>query len=281
MIYLSNGIISAEISEIGAELKSLKKNGYEYMWYADPQIWGSSAPVLFPILCALKNDRYILDGKSYQMPKHGFVRSEKFSVENVSDTSVTLLYTDNEKTLEVYPFKFEFRVIFALKGSSVEIEYKVNNINDREMYFSVGAHEAFATPEGIEDYDLIFPYKEDFETVLLNGGLLQKHTMTVAKNTEYLPLYDKYFVLDTLIFKNLRSREVILKNRKTERAVKVEFPNCDYIAFWHKHSAPYLCIEPWSGLPDNDDTDHNIKTKEGILTLEARGEYSNIHTITV
>ena len=31
MIYLSNGILSAEISEIGAEIKSLKKDGYEYM----------------------------------------------------------------------------------------------------------------------------------------------------------------------------------------------------------------------------------------------------------
>ena len=281
MLYLSNGIISAEISELGAELKSLKKDGFEYIWCGDARVWGNTAPVLFPILCALKDGKYILDGKTYEMTKHGFVRDKEFTVESMSDTSVTLFCRDNEATLKVYPFSFEFRVIFTLIDNSLKVEYKVNNKNDREMYFSVGAHEAYATPEGIEDYDIIFPNKEDLETVLLAGGLLQNSTRTIGKNTEYLPLYDKYFMLDTLIFRNLRSRELILKNRKTDRAVRVEFPNCDYLAFWHKPSAGYICIEPWSGLPDRADTDQDIKTKEGIITLAPRSEYSNIHTITI
>ena len=193
MVYLANGIISAEISEIGAEIKSLKKDGYEYMWCGDPQVWGSTAPVLFPILCGLKDNQYILDGKTYEMTKHGLARGKEFAVESVTDTSVTMLYTQNEQTLRAYPFEFEFRVIFTLIGNSLQVEYRVCNLNDREMYFSVGAHEAYATPEGIEDYDIIFPHKENLETYLQAGGLLQKKTVTIGKNTEYLPLYDKYF----------------------------------------------------------------------------------------
>ena len=281
MIYLSNGILSAEISEIGAEIKSLKKDGYEYMWSGDPRVWGNTAPVLFPILCILKDNQYILNGKTYEMTKHGLVRGKEFTVESATDTSVTMLYTHNEQTLHMYPYEFEFRVIFTLNGNSVKVEYRVTNPNDVDMYFSVGAHEAYATPEGIEDYDIIFPHKENLETHLLAGGLLQKNTMTIGKNTEYLPLYDKYFILDTLIFKNLKSKELVLKNRKTDRAIKVEFPDCDYLAIWHKPSAGYVCIEPWSGLPDNVDTNYDITTKEGIMTLAPHKEYSNVHTITV
>ncbi len=281
MVKLDNGIISAMISENGAELKSLKKDGYEYMWGGDKRVWGNTAPVLFPIIGFLKDGRYTLDGKAYNMTKHGIVRGKEFSVESQSDTSVTLIYTDNEETFKMYPYKFEFRVIFTLCESSLKVEYRVDNKSDREMYFSVGAHEAYATPEGIEDYDIIFPNKEDFETLLYNGGLLQRNTMTIARNTNFLPLYDKYFILDTLMFKGLRSRELIFKNRKTDRSIKIEFPDCDYLAIWHKVSAGYLCIEPWSGLPDFEDTSGDIKQKAGIMSLEAGGVYSNVHTITV
>ncbi len=281
MIYLKNENLEAQISENGAQLKSLKKDGYEYIWNGDARIWGDTAPVLFPILCSLKDGKYILDGKTYNMTKHGFVRRALFEVESASDISVTLLYTENESTLEMYPFCFEFRVIFTLTGSSLKVEYRVNNNNDCEMYFSVGAHEAYATPDGVENYDIIFPEKEDLETVLLHNGLLQEHTSLVAKNTEYLPIYEKYFMLDTLIFRNLKSRELVLKNRVTDRSIKVEFPNCDYLGIWHKMSAGYLCIEPWAGLPDHYNTDNDITKKEGIVTLAPRGVYSNIHTITV
>ncbi len=282
MIYLSNGILSAQISENGAEIKSLQKDGNESMWSGDPAVWGNTAPVLFPILCFLKDGKYQLNGQFYNMTKHGFLRGKDFSVENATDTSVTMLYTQNAETLAMYPFDFEFRAIFTLLENSLQVEYRVTNPNDSEMYFSVGAHEAYATPEGVEDYDLIFPCKEDLESYLLKDSLLSNETLTIGKNTEYLPIYDKYFPpLDTLIFKHLKSKEVLLRNRKTGRSVHVAFPHCDYLAIWHKPSAPYLCIEPWSGLPDRTDTDYDFTKKEGILTLKAHQEYRNIHTITV
>ncbi len=281
MIKLNNGIISAEISECGAEIKSLKKNGYEYMWCGDPRVWGNTAPILFPVLCFLKDGKYILDGKTYHMTKHGFLRNKPFTVEAATDTSVTMLYTQNKETLKMYPYDFEFRAIFTLEGSSLSVEYRVKNNTDRIMYFSVGGHEAYATPEGVEDYDIIFEKKEDLDSYLNITGLLGRDTVCIGKNTEYLPLYDKYFVLDTLLFKHLNSKSLVLRNRKTEKAIRVDFPHCDYLAIWHKPSAGYICIEPWSGLPDNEDTDCDFTKKEGNMTLAPFLEYSNIHKITV
>ncbi len=281
MIYLSNDKISVEISELGAEIKSLKKDGYEYIWSGDARVWGNTAPILFPIIGFLKDNKYTIGGEEYKMAKHGILRGKNFTVENASKTSVTMLYTDNEETRKVYPFSFEFRAVFTVNENSLSVEYSVNNKNDGEMYFSVGAHEAYATPEGVEDYDIIFEKKENLESYLMDGGLLTPKTLNVGMDTEYLPIYEKYFMLDTLIFKGLSSKSVTLRNRKSARCVKVDFPNCDYLAIWHKPSAGYLCIEPWSGLPDNENTSGNITEKEGIIRLAPHCNYSNIHTITV
>lgn len=281
MIGLTNGIITVQISKLGAELKSLKKDNQEYMWHGDPLVWAGTSPVLFPMLCALKDGKYILNGKEYNLEKHGFARNKIFEVENATDYSATFLLKEDSETFKSFPFKFEFRVIYTLLDDSLQVEYNVKNLSENTMYFSVGAHEAYATAEGIEDYDIIFPEKEIFETLLLNGGLLQNHTMLIAKNTNVLPLYDKYFILDTLIFKNLKSKSCVLKNRKTERAINVDFPDCDYLAIWHKMSAGYICIEPWSGLPDSESSNHDITSKEGIISLGAGKEYSNVHTITI
>ncbi len=281
MITLKNENLTAQISEFGAELKSLKKDGYEYLWQGDPQVWPKTAPVLFPILCFLKDDKYILNGNEYNMQKHGFARDKTFFVESADDTKAVFLLKEDEQTLKIYPFKFELRLIFTLLCNGLKVEYNVKNVNDNHMYFSVGAHEAYVTPEGIEDYDIIFPEKEVFDSWLLNGGLLQNNTMLIAKNTNVLPLYDKYFILDTLIFKDLKSKSCILRNRKTERAVKIDYPDCDYLAIWHKPSAGYICIEPWSGLPDNENSNYDITKKEGIIKLEKGCEYKNSHTITI
>ena len=45
----------AEIAHMGAQLESLKDaDGREYMWQRDPQWWGGCAPVLFPMVGALR-----------------------------------------------------------------------------------------------------------------------------------------------------------------------------------------------------------------------------------
>ncbi|MBE6581758.1 MAG: aldose 1-epimerase family protein [Ruminococcaceae bacterium] len=281
MITIKNEILSCEIKQNGAEIKSLKKGETEYIWCSDPKFWGKSAPVLFPCIGSSKDDKYTLNGKTYPMKKHGFLIDADFTVEERTDSSVTLLYTHNEKTLEVYPYEFEFRAVFTLVGSSLKVEYRVNNLTDDTMYFSVGAHEAYATPGGVEEYDIMFPYKEDLDAILLDGPLVIDETKTFAKKVDCFSIYEKYFELDTLIFRKLKSKEVTLRNRLTDRTVKVEYPDCDYIAFWHEPGSKFLCIEPWTSLTANANGDYDITKKEGIVSLAPNGVYSNTHIITV
>ena len=73
---MENAFAHVEVDELGAQLHSLRrrKDGYEYLWQGDPAIWPGQAPILFPIVGSLAEERYWLGGQPYQMPRHGFAR---------------------------------------------------------------------------------------------------------------------------------------------------------------------------------------------------------------
>ena len=162
MIKLQNEFVTASISEVGAELKSLVCNQTEYIWEGRPEVWGFSCPLLFPICGGLKDDKYLYDSKEYILPKHGFARTAQFEVERADDTFAVFCTKSNSETKKSYPFDFELRVIYTLCQKSLKIEYEVCNKGEKTMYFSIGSHEGYYTPEGIEDYDVIFPQNEKF-----------------------------------------------------------------------------------------------------------------------
>ncbi len=279
MVLLRNKTIACEINEIGAEIRSVKQNGTERMWNGVKEVWGGVAPLLFPICGGLRDDKFIFDGKEYTLQKHGYARFMKYEVEKQSETSVTFLHKSNEETLKSFPFSYELRVIYTLSDNTVSVSYEVNNTDSKKMYFSIGSHEGYATPEGIEDYDIIFPNKETLNAYMLDGNLLQKNTLPIIKDSNVLPLYDKYFTVDALVFKDLKSESATLRNRKTGKSVTVSFPGKPYFLLWHKHSAPYMCIEPWAGIQDPQDSDYDITKKEGIIELPVGETYKATHTI--
>ncbi len=281
MVILKNENVTVKIDELGAELRSMAKNGVEYIWNGDPNVWDGTAPIMFPICGGLKEDKFSYEGKEYTLTKHGFAKYKTFSVEEKSETKATFLHISDEETLKAYPFLYEFRVVFELKGDALDITYKVNNKTDGKMYFSIGSHEAYATPEGIEDYDIIFPEKETLQALTLAGNFVGEPNFLVCKDTDVLPLYDKYFLIDALVFDCLKSRKTTLRNRKTGRSISVSFPNAEFYLLWHKHGGGYICMEPWEGIPDSLWEDGDITKKRGIRELDKGAEYSTTHTIAI
>ncbi len=281
MITLKNKNLTVSVDEMGAELKSIIKDQKEFIWQGHPEIWSGSAPILFPICGGLKEDKFIFEGREYHLPKHGFARTSLFDVDKLADASVTLLLKSDKETLKAYPFEFELRVTFSLDGDSVKTTYSVTNASKGDMYFSIGSHEAYSTPEGIEDYDVIFPNKETLNAVLLDGNLLEKNTLPIIKDCDVLPLYDKYFTVDALVFTDLKSKSATLRNRKTGKFVRVDFPEKDYFLLWHKPNSPYICLEPWAGIPDFQDSDFDITKKQGIIHLTKGENYTVTHCITL
>ncbi len=278
---IKSDLLTVEIDTIGAEIKSVKDNGgVEFMWEADPSIWGNSAPIMFPICGGLKEDKYIYRGKEYSLPKHGFVRCAPFETEELSENSVTMLYKSNEETLAAYPFDFEFRVIFTLSGNSLSVTYSVKNLTDGEMYFSVGSHEAYATPEGIEEYEILFDKKETLDAHALNGNLISNNVTRIITESDTLPLNDDYFKIDALVFKKHASDSCILRHKNGTRQIKVEYKDFSQLLLWHKHTAKYLCVEPWNGMADIMGSSYDITEKDGILKLSKAESYSVSHKVT-
>ena len=281
MITIKNDYLTAKINEVGAELKSLVCNDIQYIWQGDEKFWAGSAPLLFPICSGLKDDEYYLDGKKYTLQKHGYARFCKFEVENQVEDSVTFLLCSNEESLKQFPFRYELRVTYTLENKTLKVKYDVKNLSDDTMYFSIGAHEGYYCPEGIEEYDVILPEAETLDSTVLEGNVLGNNKVRIIENSDRIALKYDYFAVDALVFKDMKARSAVLKNRNNGKAVKVTFEGCDYFLLWTKPDAPYICLEPWCGISDNKDTDKNFKTKEGIRQIAAGGNFVNEHSIEV
>ena len=282
IITISNDILKVSISTYKAELTSVIKNGKELIWQVDPDVWTEQCPILFPICGGLKDDKYLFDGKEYTLPKHGFARRSEFEVESVTDTKAVFRLRSNEETLKNYPFEFEFRAFFQLDGEKLLTWYETKNLSSGSMFFSVGAHEGYSCPDGIEEYSVIFDTPENLKRNILVGNLLENETESLGLGEEVteLPLKYEYFSVDALVFTNLKSRKVTLLNRNTKEEIKLEFPDHDYFLIWTKPNANYVCLEPWCGVPDFVGSSYDITQKRGIIEIPAGGTDVRSHTIT-
>lgn len=278
MIVLKNENLYVEIHELGAEIRKVEFKGKDRFWSGDKNVWSGVSPILFPICSGLVDDKFTFENKEYTLEKHGFARKSIFSVEYAGDTTATFLLADSPETLIKYPWKFELRITYTLIDDNIEIFYNIKNIDSKTMYYSIGAHEAYACDD-IENYDIIFEKEETLDSFQLEGTVLSGKTKIFLKNSKVFPLYKRYFKEDALIFKNLNSRFVTLKNRISEEKVSVEFKGFDYLLFWHVYGSNYICIEPWAGISSTKGDSLDITKKEGILKLSPNTENTLKHTI--
>ena len=290
MYTLENRKLKIGIKKIGAELSQISsvKNINEFMWDADPAIWANHAPNLFPIIGALKEDSYRFENKKYAMTKHGFIRNNKdIAIHEKTNDSLTFKLSQNESTLKSYPFKFEFYITYKLTDNKIDIIHTVKNCDEQRLYFSLGGHPAFKCPvyenENYEDYVLEFEHDENSVRHLINmeTGLISSKTKTVFNNSNKIKLTHDLFNDDALIFKDLKSRKVTLKSDTYGAILSISYKEFPYLGIWAKPNGNYVCIEPWLGIADYEDTNQELKTKEGILSLEANKSFTASYTIEI
>ncbi|MGB5417479.1 aldose 1-epimerase family protein [Algibacter sp.] len=290
MFTLKNNKLRINVKKTGAELCGISsvKNNTEFMWHADPAIWGSFAPNLFPIIGALKDNTFIFENFKYELPKHGIVRNnDDVTLHEQTENSLTFKLTSNAASLAKYPFKFEFLMTYTLTDNAIEVKHTIKNLDTKTMYFSVGGHPAFKCPvyesENYEDYYLEFETLENTKKHLINmdNGLISSKTETVFNNSNKLPLTHDLFNADALVFKDLKSRKVTLTSSKKGPFLSVSYPGFPYLGIWAKPNGNYVCIEPWLGIADSETTNQNLKDKEGILSLDANKTFKAAYTIEI
>lgn len=279
MITIQNSELRVAISTLGAELQSIvDKNGVERIWQRDPAFWAGCAPVLFPVAGGYKDDVYYMNGKRYEMPKHGYVRKLEWAVETAEAEKAVFLMTEKAPG---FPFEYEMRVIFALKANQLAVTYRVTNKDSQTFWYGLGAHEAYSIPGGIEHYRMVFDEKEIFANNELVGNLIKPETVIVSDESDTLPLKTEFFAVDALVFRGFKSRGVTLVSDLHDRKIRVDFPGHDVLMFWQKPGAEYICIEPWCNAPDFTDADQQIEHKPGCICLKSGETVDRTHTITV
>ena len=155
IIEIKNDKLTVGIDTFGSELKYVKGlGGTDFLWTGDKAVWSGIAPILFPICGGLKEDKYIYDGKEYILEKHGFGRRCEYKGNRISDTKAEFILESSEETLKNYPFEFRLKIIFELDGNKLKATNIVENMSEKKMYFSIGAHEGYNCPEGIEEYEI-------------------------------------------------------------------------------------------------------------------------------
>lgn len=286
MNVIENDWLKVTVQPMGAELTGLfnKQTGIEYLWNADPEFWAKHSPVLFPIVGTLKDNRYLFKGRSYPLNRHGFAREQLFQVEKSSPDAITFLLKDAAATHDVYPFAFSLRIRYELQKDRLDVHYEVSNHSDETMYFSIGAHPAFRIPLTAEtryaDYFLEFEKTEQSPRWLITPeGLISRQSVPFLENTRTLPLAKSLFYRDAIVFKNLQSQSLQLRSNLTSHGITMHFTGFPFFGIWAAKDADFVCLEPWCGIADSEESNHDFTLKEGIVMIKEEESFSRTWSV--
>ena len=277
IISLASGAISASVDTQGAQLTSLALNGAEYLWQGDPRWWNRQAPVLFPIVGSIRDDKATSAEGTVSLGRHGLARDYVYEVVESSDTAVSLELADSPKTREVFPFAFRLRMTYALTGPATLTQtFQVTNTGDVALPFSVGGHPAFNVPvpgaedEVWEDYELEFAEPWTYESpTVCDCGLWTYGVMNpIVADADRMPLTRDAFRYDTIMLEGTPGDTVTMRGTKSGRGVRVDFADFPYLGIWAGDGAPFVALEPWTGHSTLDTEDDIFEHKRGTIVLE-------------
>lgn len=267
MIYtLENDILKIAVDTHGAELSSIyrKDERREMLWQGDSAFWGRKSPVLFPVVGKYKNGKTTYNGKEYSLGQHGFARDSEFTLVEKTDNKLAFELTSNSETLTKYPFRFRLICSFEIQNDKIIVGWNVENIDDKTIYFSIGAHPAFYCEKG---KTVLAMNSESLKYNLINSDGLYTAPKYDIENS--FVLHDSLFDNDALIIENGNVNEIsLVENNKKYLTVKFDAP---LFGIWSptKKNAPFVCIEPWYGRCDAEDFEGDITEREWSNSLKA------------
>ena len=257
--YLENDKLKIAIDTHGAELSSVfnKKENKEMLWQGDPVFWGRKSPVLFPVVGKYKNGKTTYEGKEYALGQHGFARDSEFTLIEKAENKLYFELLNGEDILTKYPFKFRLICSFELVDNKIIVGWNVENIDDKKIYFSIGAHPAFYCKKG---ETVLTMNGENLKYNLINSDGLYTAQKYDIENS--VVLHDSVFDNDALIIENSDVNEISLVDNGT-KYLTVRF-DAKVFGIWSpaKKNAPFVCIEPWYGRCDAEYFNGDITERE-------------------
>jgi len=214
-------------------------------------------------------------------------RISDFSLLEQTNDSLTFGLNYSEDTLKIYPYKFSLRVTYTIEENSIVVTYKVLNLDEKEIFFSIGAHPAFMCPieknEELEDCYLKFNKKETSSVIEITKDTYLSHKRReILIETDILQLSNEIFNNGVLVFDDLKSDKIAIKSKKNSKSLVVEFKGFPHLGIWAPETgAPFLCIEPWFGHADYEDFTGEFKDKAGNLSLSVDKVFEYSYKISI
>lgn len=290
---IANARLSAEIDAHGAELCSLRPAGGAELVWQGGDAWKRHAPVLFPIVGRLNNDRLSFAGRTYEMPQHGFARDRDFERVASDERSCSFALEDDEASRAIYPFRFRLTVAYALDGDTLGVTYTIANPGEEALFASIGAHPAFCWPlvPGTDKsaHRLVFDTNENGPVRALDQGLMRHAPVdSPLGGGTTLALDPALFGNDAVIMQRIASRWVRFEAPAgasgEATSVRIGWEGFDRLALWSRPegegTADFLCIEPWSGNADPVGFEGEFQSKPGILRIAPGDALERRMTIT-
>ncbi len=273
----------------GAMLNSLKKNGTEYLWQGDEEHWSGQAPVCFPIVGVLPDNKGTAFGKECSMKRHGVARISPFEVCEQLNNSITFVQHSSDETKKAFPFDYELKIKYTIVGDTVTNEYIITNTGDEPMPFVIGGHPAFNCPlcdgESFEDYRVVFDkpmtkrvLRPDHHTGLVNVD----ERFDALDNSDTINLVHELFEEnDAMIFDNIESKCATLIGPKG-KGIKIEYQDMTNLLVWSAcNKADFVALEPWTGISNCSDETSEIEKKRGMTILSPNETVSFKFKITM
>ncbi|WP_105956060.1 aldose 1-epimerase family protein [Apilactobacillus quenuiae] len=289
LVNLGNEYLNVIINTKGAEVTSIKNDqNIEYIWQADSNFWGRHAPILFPIVGRLKNDKYEYNGQIYSMGQHGFAREMEFEIVKKTNDSVTMQLKSNAATLKMYPFDFTLKINYLLSDSELKINLSVTNDGKNEMLFSIGAHPAFNVPLGnlaeknYDEYYINVSPNKIYKQIPFKAPYIDLRNAYDINLYKPLQLKHEIFYDDAKIIK-IDDNKVMcrLGNQNFNHGVEVKANNPEYAGLWSANNASFVCLEPWWGVADDINADGILSHKNGIKHLLSEQTFNTDYSIRI
>ena len=278
---IQKGLLSAEISEKGAELLSLKYGETEIIWQGGEKYWKDRSPNLFPYVGRLWQKTYIYNGRQYPLDIHGFVKDSALLPVSVTESAASFVLKSSDETLLIYPFEFCYRVNFELKNGALYVTYGVENTGVKTMFFGLGGHPGINVPldggRAFEDYALYFCKDAAPERAVFSEDcfFLNAYEPFELSEDKRLDMDHSLFDNDAIILKN-HGGKVVLRPRDGGLGVTAGLQDFTHLGLWHrpKTDAPYVCIEPWTSLPSKRGVITDISAQPDLIKLENNEKYT-------
>jgi len=278
--------LRAGIKSHGAELCRLQTgDGLPLLWDGDPAVWGRQAPILFPVVGALKDDRLLHQGQAYPMGRHGFARDLDWTLVRLTGHSCRLRLRDGAATRASYPFPFRLDVTYRIEGPELAVRFELHNPGDADLPASFGAHPAFRWPllpgAARAAHWLEFEKAEGAVLPWLTpDGLLTGPVRPSPLSGRMLHLAEDLFDEDALVFNPVQSRAVRY-SAPGAPVLEVGWDGFQQLGVWSRPGARFLCIEPWRGFASPEDFDGEFSTKPGVFLVGSGATVCAQYTVKV